>query len=465
MLRNIFRLTSFIVIGIILNFVGCKANTENTPAFPGKINIILIVVDDLGYGDLGSYGSELHRTPNIDKLANGGMLFTDFHTNGPVCSPTRAALMTGQYQQRSGIESAIGFVKDEGVPLSKVTIAEVLSENGYTCGLVGKWHLGHVNHFGPNYQGFDLSYCSNNSPDYHSLVSRAGELDWFKNHELYEESGYLTRLVTDHSIEFIEVNKEQPFFLFVSHPAVHFPFQGPNDPPFRTTGKEWHGNERIPGKVQADSKYGPLPSEEYKRAYRDMLEAVDLSVGEVVGALEKFNLRQRTLIVITSDNGAYSWVGSNGKYRGQKGDLFEGGHRVPCIFNWPGKVPTGTLSSETTITMDLAPMFMSIAGVKESANVSFDGIDISSVLFEQGSLPSRTLFWRFNNAYTNSHARAVRKGDWKYVLEEDRTYLFNLIDDPGEQNNLALAKPDLVRKMNQEYTSWEQDVTGGVPAR
>jgi len=423
------------------------------------------VVDDLGYGDLGSYGSKLHQTPHIDNLATTGMQFTDFHTNGPVCSPTRAALMTGQYQQRSCIESAIGFVKDGGVSLSKVTMAEVLSDVGYTCGVVGKWHLGHVDYFGPNDQGFDISYCSNNSPDYHSHVSRNGMVDWYKDHELYEESGYLTEIVTDHSVEFIESNKRNPFFLFVSHPAVHFPFQGPDDPPFRTTGKEWHGNERTPGKVQPDSKYGPLPPEEYKRAYRDMLEAVDESIGTIVEALEKLNLRERTLIVVTSDNGAYSWAGSNGVYRGQKGDLFEGGHRVPGIFNWPGKIEGGTVSDATAMTMDLAPTFLSIADSDDSQNHPFDGVDISPALLRKEALPSRNLFWRFNNSYSSSHARAVRQGDWKYVVEEGDAYLFNLSEDPGEQTNIAASNPGLISKMEQAYLSWEQEVTNAILAK
>jgi arylsulfatase A-like enzyme len=445
---------------VVLGLAGCNPTDEESIPKTGNPNIVLIVVDDLGYGDLGSYGSKLHQTPHIDQLAETGMRFTDFHTNGPVCSPTRAALMTGQYQQRSGIESAIGFVKDEGVPLSKVTMAEVLSDAGYTCGVVGKWHLGHVDYFGPNDQGFDISYCSNNSPDYHSHVSRNGLVDWYKDHELHEESGYLTEIVTDHSLEFLKANKRNPFFLFVSHPAVHFPFQGPGDPPFRTTGKEWHGSERTPGKVQPDSKYGPLPPEEYQRAYRDMLEAVDESVGIVVEALDKFNLRERTLIVVTSDNGAYSWVGSNGVYRGQKGDLFEGGHRVPGIFNWPGKIKGGTISDATAMTMDLAPTFLSIADSDDSQNHSFDGFDISSALFRQEALPSRNLFWRFNNSYSSSHARAVRQGDWKYVVEEGDAYLFNLSEDPGEQKNLADSHPGLISKMEQAYSSWEVDVTG-----
>ena len=445
-------------------FSACGYSDETARSSHQPPNIVLIVIDDLGYGDLGCYGSELHETPNIDALAKGGMRFADFHTNGPVCSPTRAAIMTGLYQQRSGIESAIGFVTDEGVSLEKVMISEILAEKGYACGVVGKWHLGWVGAYGPNDQGFAISYCSNNSPDYHTHVSRNGKVDWYKDHELHEESGYLTDLVTKHSRTFIEKNQEQPFFLFLSHPAIHFPFQGPSDPPFRTEGTLWHGNERILGQVQHDSKYGPLPPEEYKRAYKDMLESVDRSVGVIVEALDELGLRENTLIVVTSDNGAYSWVGSNGIYRGQKGDLFEGGHRVPGIFNWPGKIPKGSVSEETTTTMDLAPTFASLAGAADSEMGAFDGIDISPVLFDQVSLPPRTIFWRFNNSYTESHARAVRKGDWKYVLEEGQRYLFDLSEDPAERNNLASDYPERMEAMDAAYLHWEAEVTRNVPA-
>lgn len=277
-----------------------------------------------------------------------------------------------------------------------------------------------------------------------------GELDWFKDHVLHEEPGYLSRLVTDHALDFIEANKRQPFFLFVSHLALHFPFQGPSDLPHRTVGKIWH-----------DQKYGPLSPKGYKRAYRDMLEEVDDSVGSIVQTLDAVGLRQCTLIVVTSDNGAYSWVGSNGPYRGQKGSLFEGGHRVPAIFNWPGTIPSEETSHATAMTMDLAPTFCSIADVDIPVNVSFDGIDLSDVLFRKAALPRRRLFWRFNNSYTNRHAHAVRDGDWKYLKQTGKTYLFNLATDRGEQTNVAHLKRNLVRELHQSYIAWERDVTTG----
>lgn len=219
-------------------------------------NIILIIIDDIGFGDLGIYGNHVHETPHLDQLAKEGILFTDFHANAPVCSPTRAALMTGKYQQRSGVEHAIGFVKNEGMPLEMNTFTERLSDAGYVNGIFGKWHLGHIELFGPNFQGFHESFVSNNTPDYHSHISRVGEYDWFKNHEAVKETGYLTHLVTEHSVNFIFENKNEPFFLYVPHLAVHFPFQGPHDPPHRSEGNSYLGS----------SRFGPLPESQYRRA-------------------------------------------------------------------------------------------------------------------------------------------------------------------------------------------------------
>jgi len=406
-------------------------------------NIVLIVIDDLGYGDLGCYGNAVHQTPHMDQLATEGLRLTDFHTNGPVCSPTRAALLTGRYQQRSGIEYAIGFTRDVGMPLSEHTIAERLARVGYTSGVFGKWHVGHVDQYGPNLQGFDESWCSNNTPDYHTHISRVGELDWYHNHRLDEEPGYLTDLVTQHTCEFIRTHRNEPFFAFVSHLAVHFPYQGPNDPPHRTGGKIWH-----------QTKYGPLPKEQYKRAYRDMLEAVDDSVGQVVATLDRLGLRRNTLILVISDNGAYSWVGSNGPYRGQKGDLFEGGHRVPAIVNWPGRIRPGAVSDQTVMTMDILPTLLAIAGIDAEPGPPLDGIDLSAMLFGGHTLEPRTLCWRFDNSHTQTHAHAVRRGRFKYVVQAGKRYLFDLEQDPSERRNLIDRDAAKAQPLEAAYQQW-----------
>jgi len=339
------------------------------------------------------------------------------------------------------------------MPLHKRTIPEYLSDAGYISAVFGKWHLGHVSLFGPNDQGFNVSYGSNNTPDYHTHVSRIGEKDWYKDQQLKDEPGYLTHLVTKHSTAFIKETRGQPFFLFISHLAAHFPFQGPDDPAHRTEGKIWH-----------QSKYGPLPESEYKRAYKDMIEAVDESVGEVVQALEETGLRDNTLIFITSDNGAYSWVGSNEPYRGEKGSLFEGGHRVPAIANWPGHIPAGMVCHETTMTMDLAPTFVALAGLSvDPANSDpFDGADLSHVLLKEEPLKERPLIWHFKNSYVNSFAYAVRDKDWKLLLEGETKYLFNLRMDPTEQSNLITQYPERAKEMERLYEGWEERIFGDL---
>jgi len=406
-------------------------------------NILLILIDDLGYGDLACYGSPLHQTPHLDRLAAAGMTFTDFHSNGAVCSPTRAALMTGQYQQRSGIEAAIGFTLDEGMPLGKTALAELLAPAGYRCAVFGKWHLGHVSRFGPNDQGFHHSVVSNNTPDYHTHISRVGELDWFHDHLPTAEPGYLTELVRNHTTRFIRENKDRPFFLFVSHIAVHFPFQGPTDPAHREPGKIWH-----------DEKYGPLPKSEYQRAYKDMLEAVDTTVGQAVATLDELGLTQNTFIFVTSDNGAYAWVGSNAPFRGEKTEVYEGGHRVPAIACWPGRIPAGSVTSATTLTMDVMPTVLSLADIEKPADLPLDGIDFSPVLLRGETLPERTLFWRHLGP---KGPKAVRLGPWKLVVPVNQiAQLFHLGDDPGETTDLAQQLPQQVDVLWAELASWER---------
>ncbi|MFM1746877.1 MAG: hypothetical protein RLZZ188_543 [Verrucomicrobiota bacterium] len=404
-------------------------------------NLVLILVDDLGYADLACTGSRVHRTPHLDRLAAEGLRFTDFHSNGAVCSPTRAALLTGRYPQRFGLEAAIGFVRDEGVPLAATMIPEILRGAGYRSGVFGKWHVGHVSRFGPNDQGFDQSACANNNPDYHSHISRDGNLDWYRDQQLADEPGYLVDVVTRHATRFIAEHRERPFFLYVPHLAGHFPYQGRNDPAHRTPGRTWDGED----------KYGPLPRTERRRAYREMIEAVDESVGQIMAALAAAGLRERTLVFVTSDNGGYVSVSDHGGFRGEKGDLFEGGHRVPALAHWPGRIRPG-LTAVTAMTADLMPTFLALARVAVPAGLRLDGADLSGVLLRGENLPERTLFWR------DADEQAVRAGPWKLVVSAAGTALFDLERDPGEARNLAPAQPERVSKLQARLAAWEADV-------
>jgi len=402
-------------------------------------NFVLIMADDLGYGDLRCYDGWI-KTPHIDALARGGMRFTDYHSNGPVCSPTRAALLTGRYQQRCGIEEVVfanGPGRETGMPLKETTFAEALQRRGYVTGLFGKWHLGYRVEFNPSRQGFDefIGYVSGNV-DYHSHIDGAGIDDWWKDDTQTPEQGYTTDLITQHALGFLERHKDEPFCLYVPHEAPHSPYQGRRDPP-----------ERLPGGGTGVKVQGS----EIKRAYREMVEAMDQGIGRIVETVRRLGLERKTLVVFCSDNGATA-RGSNGSLHGYKGSLWEGGHRVPAIAYWPGRIEPGTVCDETVLGMDLFPTMASLAGAKLPAGLALDGVDLTPALFRREKLSERTLFWAYNKQ------RAVRRGPWKLLVQGDDARLFNLADDLGERNDLAAAQPEMVTNLKARLADWERDV-------
>ena len=413
----------------------------------GKPNIILIMADDLGYGDIGCYGSTKIKTPNIDALAGGGMKFTDYHSNCPVCSPTRAALLTGRYQQRSGIEGVVyakGPTRQTGLALEETTFAEVLKKRGYATALFGKWHLGYNVEFNPVRQGFDefRGYVSGNV-DFHSHIDGAGFDDWWKNLEKIPEEGYTTDLITRHGVDFIERHKDEPFCLYLPHEAPHSPYQGRNDPP-----------ERLPDGKKGRKAKGP----EITRAYKEMVEVMDEGIGRIVETVRRLGLERKTFIFFCSDNGA-TRQGSNGALSGYKGSLWEGGHRVPAVAYWPGRIRPGTTTGQTVLGMDLYATMVSIAGAKLPAGLRLDGVDLLGVLTEHEKLPQRTLFWRYRKE------RAVRRGPWKLLVRDNETTLYNLDEDPGEKNDLVRTKPRMLKRLEDELAAWEREVSAGVILR
>jgi len=419
---------------------GSRSNGSDKP------NIILIMADDLGYGDIGCYGSIKISTPNIDTLARGGMKFTDYHSNCPVCSPTRAALLTGRYQQRAGIEGVVTAAKHRhtGMALKEITFAEILKNHGYTTGIFGKWHVGYSAEFNPARQGFDefIGYVSGNV-DFHSHIDQAGYEDWWKNLEKVPEKGYTTDLITKHGVNFIERHKDQPFFFFLPHEAPHYPYQGRKDPP-----------ERLPG----DKKRRKAKGDEIARAYKEMVEVMDEGIGRIVETVRRLGLERKTFIFFCSDNGA-NRNGSNGALAGHKGSLWEGGHRVPAVAYWPGRIKPGTVTTQTTLGMDMYPTMVSIAGAKLPAGLELDGVDLLGMLTENRKLPERTLFWRYKKQ------KAVRKGPWKLLVQGENVKLYNLDEDLGEKKNLAGAKPEMVKTLQDELSAWEQEVSAGVELR
>ena len=421
-------------------------------ADPSNPNIVLILADDLGYGDLGCYGGQLNLTPHIDRLAGDGLRFTDFHSNGSMCTPTRAALLTGRYQQRLGakFEGPLSGKTDyqTGMPLEAVTMAEALKQVGYATGMFGKWHLGYQTPYLPTRQGFDTFVgLTSGDGDHHTRVDRSGRPDWWSQEKNIQEPGYTADLLTDHAIRFIEENQNEPLFLYLPHLAIHFPWQGPHDPPHREVGTDYWND-----------KWGIIPDRENVAPHvKAMVESLDANVGRVLQTLNRLNLDEHTLVVFMSDNGGYRTYGtthqnisSNGALSGQKGTLWEGGHRVPAIARWIGRIQPG-VTHETVMGFDLFPTFLNLATkqIKASAG-ALDGVDLSGLLLRHEPLAARTLFWRDGSEF------AVRVGPWKLLHPGDQRFrLFDLYHDPEEKHDVASLRPGQVDRMVRQFKSWE----------
>lgn len=423
----------FAVVVVLLFTQGLLAQ-ERQP------NVILIMADDLGYGDLGCYGNEQIRTPHLDQLAATGVRCTDFHSNGAVCSPTRAALMTGRYQQRCGVTGVITAARhrDQGMALSEWTLAEAMREQGYATAMFGKWHLGYPSKFNPIHQGFDefRGFVSGNI-DYHNHIDQEGYFDWWIQDQKKDEPGYLTDLITDHATDFVRRKSSSPFLLVLTHGAPHYPIQGRTDPAFRVLGK-------------ANREQPKLKQEHPKEVYRGMIEAMDDGVGKIVEVLEELEIRDETLIIFCSDNGP-AQLGSAGPFRGKKGTVWEGGHRVCAIFNMPQRLPKASVCAEPVLTMDLLPTLVSLAGGDVPASRPLDGIDVWSALNGE-SQSSRTLFWQHGQSV------AVRDGDWKLVIQKKNRHLFHLDQDPAESRNLAQTRPETADRLENLIERWQSTV-------
>lgn len=440
-----------LLVSISFLFQNCNSSAPNSQ----KPNIILFLIDDLGYGDVGCYGNSMISTPNIDKLASEGMRFTDFHSNGPMCTPTRAALLTGKYQNRFG-EKFEGPLSgktqyDEGLPLEAVTIPEMLKEAGYVTGMFGKWHLGYKEPYLPTNQGFDeFVGLAAGDGDHHSHIDRWGREDWWQNNKPAMEEGYSVELITNHSKSFINKNMNNPFFLYIAHLAIHFPWQGPEDPSQRKKGNSYEND-----------KWGIIPDRNNVFPHvKSMVESVDQSVGEILSTLQALNLHENTLVIFTSDNGGYihynqqfHHISSNGMLRGQKTEMYEGGHRVPFIAHWPGKIEEGIVSDETAMTFDLLPTFLSFAGNQYGKPNDFDGIDLSNHLFHQEKLPDRMLFWKMDDEI------ALRRGPWKLVkLGDHPAELYNLDQDISESVDLAEKHETLSEELWGKFQNWNAEM-------
>lgn len=434
-------------------------------------NFIVIMVDDMGYEGLSCFGNPYFKTPELDRLAREGMRLTDFHSSSTVCSPTRAGLLTGRYQQRAGIEAVIHPRSDhpehrKGLQCSETTFAEVLKDAGYTTGMFGKWHLGYPQNsdtYHPQNHGFGefIGYHSGNI-DFVSHVGDHYKHDWWHGRKETREEGYTTHLINQYSEDFIRrhAKDDKPFCLYIAHEAIHDPVQVPGDP-VRRTEDNW------------DRWYNKGPSmEERIEKYKGMTLPVDEGVGRIRKLLNDLDIEKNTIIWFFSDNGASrDFPSGNPDFRGNKGSLYEGGHRVPAIIWWPGKIKPGTESKELLITIDVMPTLLSLAGVK-IGKPALDGVDISNVFLKQKSLPKRPLYWAYlgNGGHRQE---AMRDGKWKLVVNhrkappgtfENETFeLYDLTKDPSEKNNIASSNPKVARRMLFQLKDWYSDAIASSP--
>lgn len=430
-----------IAVLALLAFTGCSPDKGKTSA-PSQPNIIFIIADDLGWADVDFHGGNV-PTPNLSRLRDEGRELRQ-HYVAPVCSPTRAGFLTGRYWSRFGITTP---TNELGLPFDTVTVARALGESGYATGLTGKWHLGSKSEWGPNHFGFDHSYGSlagGVTPWSHFYKKGPYSTTWHRNETLIAEEGYVTDLLVEEAVEWIgKQSDDKPFFLYAPFTAVHLPIREP---------QSWL--DRVPREITG----------EVARHYAAAIIHLDDAVGRIIDAVEKTGKTESTLIVFTSDNGGSTAENNDTKYpnvgddcpygaltgnnlplRGKKGDLYEGGTRVPTIARWPGTIPAGSADETPIHIVDWMPTFCSLAGSQaDAAKLKWDGANIWPVLSGTGSLPERSLY----SAGTSFRSQALRDGDWKLILfknqegSEIRAELYQLSNDPNEERDLAASRPD-----------------------
>ena len=411
-------------------------------AGPEKPNFVILFCDDLGYGDLACYGHPTIRTPNLDRMAAEGQRWTDFYAAAEVCTPSRAAILTGRLPIRSGMAShrrRVLFPNSKGgLPEGEVTLAEALKARGYATACVGKWHLGHLPPYHPLKHGFDSTFGIPYSNDMKPTPLLRGE-------ETLEEPAVqqtLTRRYTEEAVKFIRASKDRPFFLYFPHTFPHVPLSS------------------------AEPFLGKSP----RGLYGDVVEEIDWSVGEVLKTLREEKLAERTLVVFTSDNGPWLTMnergGSAGPLRDGKGSTFEGGMRVPGIFWWPGRVEPAVVRDMGS-TLDLLPTFVKLAGGEVPSDRPIDGLDLSPALFGRGPSPRQTMFF-----YRGTSLYALRKGPWKahfitkaaYGKEppetvHERPLLYHLGRDPGEKYDAGEKNPEVIAEIRREAEAHRATVT------
>ena len=410
-------------------------------AFGQKPNIVFIFADDLGYGDLSCYGAKDINTTNIDQIAKQGIKFTEFYNASSICSPSRAALLTGRYPQRMGINTVFFPESFTGIPSKEITIPELLKEKGYTTGIIGKWHLGHHYQYLPLQQGFDEYFGIPYSNDMESVVFMRGN----KVASYQVKQKYITKTYTEEATKFIAKNKDNPFFLYIAHSMPHVPI---------------YASEKFIGTSE-------------RGLYGDVVQELDWSVGQILNSLKKNRVLENTLVIFSSDNGPWLVMkengGSSGNLREGKTFSFDGGMKVPTVAMWKNKIPQGIVNNEVASQMDWFPTIAKITESSISKNLVIDGLDISKVLTGEGNRENSDLLffegkqlqgyrsgkWKVKLPY-----KGFRGNKWRQFVKAHDTLLFNLNKDPEEANNLYGKYPEkaksLLQKMIEKYKNMGQ---------
>lgn len=416
-------------------------------------NILFILIDDMGWRDLTCYGSTFYRTPHTDRLASQGIRFTNAYAACPVCSPTRASILTGQYPARLHLTDWIaGHKRPKAklkvpdwtmyLPHEQVTLAELLKPLGYATCSIGKWHLGDAAYY-PETHGFDQNIGGNHRgspPSYFSPYKITTLADG-------PEREYLTDRLTDEAIAWIEQQGDQPWFLYLPHYAVHTPIQAKQD---TTAEYEARIDEANP---QTNAKYAA------------MVQSVDESVGRLMATLDRLNLADDTIVFFMSDNGGLERITSNKPLRAGKGTPYEGGVREPLIVRWPGHIAPGQVSHEIVDSIDFFPTILDLAGVPQAGRPTVDGVSMAPVLTGTGTMPARPLFWHYPHYHIDGMFGSVRDGDWKLIerFETGQRELYNLADDLSETRDLAASEPGQVDRLYRLMTAWRREVGAQMP--
>lgn len=419
----------------------------HSEGFSQRPNIIYIMTDDMGYGDLSCYGQKKFRTPNLDRLASEGMRFENAYSAAPVCTPTRTAFMTGRYPAKTPVglleplrgpkvDSAYGL--DKSIP----SLPLLLRESGYATALIGKWHLGFMPHQSPGQNGFDYFFgILSGGADYisHKGSNRMRAHDLYENDTPVHPKGYLTELITDKSVAYIRRQHDRPFFLNINFTAPHWPWQAPGDPAYPDSVDFTAGGSA--------------------ETYALMMKSLDEGVGKIMKALEEAQLSQNTLVIFTNDNGGEKYS-DNGGLTQSKMTLWEGGISVPAFVRWPGRVRSAVTTRQVAITMDWTATILSAAGVKAHKDHPPDGKDLMPILTEKQKPFERTLYWR---TFQRTQQKAMRQGKWKYLQDEKGEYLFDISTDRAEKNNLRQREEKRFNKMKEQYSRWEKTVLKPIP--